>query len=130
MLKIKPITSISHIFLFNLTNYTDFCDIKCAKKRARKSFQCSKAMDQCGEVIYKGFSHTCLPYHIKYTICSSLNKHTLMFYPIFIPQRKIPMDYIKIIFSLLITTLYSTSSMQWNVDFFFQDNYSKKIISM
>jgi len=37
------------------------------------------------------------------------------------------MDYIKTTFSLLVTTLYSMSSMEWKVDFCFLDNYIKKI---
>jgi hypothetical protein len=60
--------------------------------------------------IYKGFSHTYLPYHIKITICSYLNKHTSKFYPIFFTQKGIPLNYIKTTFSLLVTTLYSMSS--------------------
>jgi hypothetical protein len=56
-------------------NFNDFYEIRCAKKGVTKSFQGSKAIDQCVKS-YKSFSHTCLPYHIKNIICSSLNEHT------------------------------------------------------
>ncbi len=36
----------------------------------------------------------------------------------FLPKKKIPLDYIKTIFSLLVATLYSMFSMQQNMDFY------------
>jgi hypothetical protein len=45
-------------------------------------------------------------YHIKITICYSLNKHIPNFYPIFFTHKGIPLDYIEATFLVLISTLY------------------------
>jgi hypothetical protein len=105
------------------TNSNDFCDIKCAKKRATKYFHCLKAMDQCGES-YKTLFIKVFHILIYLTILNIqyvlLWRNTFqMFYPIFFPQRKIQMNYIKTTFSLLVRTLYFMSSIQWKVDFCF-----------
>jgi hypothetical protein len=54
------------------------------------------------------------------------NKHAPTFYPIFFTQKGIPLDYIKMFFSLLVATMYSMSSMQWNMAFCSLHNSNKK----
>jgi hypothetical protein len=49
-----------------------------------------------------------------------------MFYPIFIPQRETPMDYIKTTFSLLVTTLYYSKNNNFNVVLLSIDHFSRK----
>jgi hypothetical protein len=52
-------------------------------------------MEKDTKLVYKGFSHTCLHYHIKITIPILPSTNTLQtFYPIFFTQREIPMNYI------------------------------------
>jgi hypothetical protein len=79
--------------LKNFGPSNDSCDIRCAKKGVIKSFQCSKAMDQCGEsyktLFTKDFSHICLHYHIKITIPILPSTNTLQtFIPYFLPKEK------------------------------------------
>jgi len=104
-----------------------FVTLDVPKKRATKSFKFSKAMDQCGECYKTLFVYLTI-LNIQYVL---LWTNTFQkFYPIFFPQREILMDYIKTTFSLLVTTLYSMSSMEWKVDFCFSDNYIYKKNSM
>jgi hypothetical protein len=68
---------------------------------------------------------TCLStYHIKITICSSLNKHTPNILSHILYPKGIPLDYIKTFFSRLVTTLYFMSNMQWNMDLLFLENFN------
>jgi uncharacterized protein YueI len=85
----------------------------CQKKGLQNLFNVQRPWTNV-EKVKKLYLQTSLPYHVKYTIYSSLNKHTPN---VLLLQREIPMDYIKITISFLVRTLYSTSSMQWKVDF-------------
>ncbi len=112
-----------------LTNSSDFYDITCAKKRATKSFQCSKTIDYCREnykTLFTKVFHILvyitivkLQYVLVWTKTPKFISHIL--YP-----KKIPLNHIKTTFSLLVATLYFMSSMQWNIYFCSLNNYSKK----
>jgi hypothetical protein len=89
-----------------------------------------KGHDQCGEnykILFTKVFHIFLYLTIlklQYVLLWTNTLQTL--YHIFFTQRRIPMNYIKTTFSLLISTLYSMSNMQWNMDFCYLNNYNDK----
>ncbi len=96
------------------TNYSDFCDIKCTKKRAKNSFNVQRLLTNVKKIMklyLQWFFAYFFTYHIEITICSSLNKHTLNILSHIFTQKGIPWDNIKTTFSLLVATLYSMFSM-------------------
>jgi hypothetical protein len=71
---------------------SDSCDIRCAKKGVKKYFQCSKAMDQCGEnyktLFTKDFHILVFITILNYNTNPSFNKHTPnILSHIFYPKR-------------------------------------------
>ncbi len=119
-LTFTPLTSISHI-LFILEPTPMIVVTLYVPRKGYKTFQCWKAMDQCGESYKNLFINVSQFFYLtmlklQYVLLWTNTFQT--FYHIFFTQRGIPMNYINTTFSLLITTLYSMFSMQWNMDFF------------
>jgi hypothetical protein len=91
-----------------------FVTLDAPRKGLQNPFNVQRPLTNVNKVIkfyLQRFSHTCLFTIIKleYYLCTN----TLQtFYPIFVPEKRIPMDYIKTPFSFLVATLYSMSSMQ------------------
>jgi len=93
-----------------------FVTLDAPRKEATKSFQCSKAIDQCEESYKTLFSKVFhilvyLPYS-NWNMLFFEQTHSKLFYTIFFTQKGIPFDYVKTTFSLLVATLYSMFNMQ------------------
>jgi hypothetical protein len=109
-------TSIRHILLILKPIPMIFVTSDASKKGLQNLFNVQRLLTNAEKVIkfnLQRFFTSLSTYHIKITICSSLNKHTPNFLSHILYQKKrIPLYYIKTTFSLLVTTNYSMASMQ------------------